>query len=216
MPLRCCKVAIKLVRDLSDESPHTVARVKQEAQAMARVSHPNVVHVYEAGEASGRVFIAMQFVDGSSLAEWQRGRDRDAPGEVLLRLRVYLQAAAGLVAAHACGLIHRDFKPDNVLVGRDGRVCVADFGLARLLAGLTSPAADIVDATPLADEARPSRDSGRRLTQAGAMLVYAPFIMLRPDLRVVLYNALLVAVTVASVYLHMRQAGDAAGDASDA
>lgn len=177
------KVALKLVRDLRDESPLAVARVKQEAQAMARVSHPNVVHVYEAGESGGRVFLAMEFVDGCSLADWQRSRDRAAPGEVPLRLRVYLKAAAGLVAAHACGLIHRDFKPDNVLVGKDGRVRVADFGLARLMAGLDAAPPLSVEA---ADEARlpetaraaratepdlaTTRDSGRRLTEAGAIL----------------------------------------------
>jgi serine/threonine protein kinase len=168
------KVALKLVRDLGDDAAHAIARVKQEAQALARVSHPNVVHVYEAGEASGRVFIAMEFVDGCSLADWQRSRERGGAAEVALRLRVFLQAAAGLVAAHGCGLIHRDFKPDNVLVGNDGRVRVADFGLARLLASLDVEASPRVvtldDAATDTGEGRPSPPSGRRLTQAGAIL----------------------------------------------
>ncbi len=168
------KVALKLVRDLGEDASHAIARVKQEAQALARVSHPNVVHVYEAGESSGRVFIVMEFVDGCSLAEWQRRRERDAPGEWALRVRVFLQAAAGLVAAHACGLIHRDFKPDNVLVGNDGRVRVADFGLARLLASLDAESAPTTVAREdrsTSERARSdSTPSGRRLTQAGAIL----------------------------------------------
>lgn len=167
------KVAIKLVRDLGSESPHTVARVKQEAQALARVSHPNVVQIYEAGEASGRVFIAMEYVEGRSLADWQRWHDRAAAGGVAVRLRLYLQAAAGLLAAHRCGLVHRDFKPDNVLVGTDGRVRVADFGLARLLAGLGDEDAPVrlsYEGAP-DDTVEPrTGDSGHRLTQAGAIL----------------------------------------------
>jgi hypothetical protein len=153
------KVALKLVRDVGASAPEVVARVKLEAMAMAKVSHPNVVHVYESGEAAGRVFIVMEIVDGASLAAWQRSRDLGAPGEVVARLGLYLQAAQGLLAAHRCGLVHRDFKPDNVLVGKDDRVRVADFGLARVLAGLgDAPAGAGAPA------------EGQRLTLAGTVL----------------------------------------------
>ena len=110
-------------------------RLLREAQAMARVSHPHVVQIYEVGVHEQEVFVAMELVDGETLAAWQRQGGRPAP-EIL---RLYLQAGRGLAAAHAVGLIHRDFKPDNVLLGADGRVRVGDFGLARALAPTPAP-----------------------------------------------------------------------------
>jgi predicted Ser/Thr protein kinase len=156
------KVAIKFVRDLAD-SPAAIARIKLEAQAMAKVSHPNVVQVYETGEIDGRVFIVMEFVDGATLGEWQERGDHAAAGEMKKRLGMYLQAAAGLLAAHAGGLIHRDFKPDNVLVGKDGRVRIADFGVARLLQTLE-------EHPPLSFPSGEGSESGARLTHAGAVM----------------------------------------------
>ncbi|MEO8704524.1 MAG: serine/threonine-protein kinase [Kofleriaceae bacterium] len=101
----------------------------REAQAMARLSHPNVIAVHDVGTLPGdRVFVAMELVDGMTLRSWLREEPRPWP-EVL---PVMLAAGTGLAAAHASGLVHRDFKPDNVLVGSDGRVRVMDFGLARL------------------------------------------------------------------------------------
>ncbi len=123
------KVAVKLLRQAGDARSDLRARILREAQAMARLSHPNVVQVYEVGEvatAAGQVFIAMEFIEGTTLSEWQRQRSWE---EVL---PVYLEAGQGLRAAHESGLVHRDFKPDNVLVGKDGRPRVADFGLARI------------------------------------------------------------------------------------
>ncbi len=119
------RVAIKL---LHAEASGEVLRAQllREARAMARLAHPNVVTVHEVGEAAGRVYVAMEFVEGSTLRHWS-SRPR-ALGEVL---EVFGQAGRGLEAAHAVGLVHRDFKPDNVLVGVDGRVRVLDFGLAR-------------------------------------------------------------------------------------
>ena len=113
-------VAIKVLR----EGGH--ARLLREAQAMAKLSHPNVVVVYDVGLVEDRVFVAMELVEGDTLRGWLAARPR-RPREIL---DAYLRAGRGLAAAHAAGLVHRDFKPDNVLVGRDGRVCVADFGLA--------------------------------------------------------------------------------------
>ena len=126
------RVAIKLLRITA--AAGAASRMLREAQAMARLSHPNVVQVYDTGELSGQVFLAMEFVQGQTLREWLGGpADAPQPAPKPWRevLAVYRQAGQGLAAAHAAGLVHRDFKPDNVLVGADGRVRVLDFGLAR-------------------------------------------------------------------------------------
>ncbi len=103
------------------------ARVWREARAMARLADPHVVTVHEVGVHDDRLFIAMELVHGSDVRRWLR-RGARTTHEILA---VYRQAGLGLAAAHAVGVVHRDFKPDNVLVGDDGRVRVADFGLAR-------------------------------------------------------------------------------------
>jgi serine/threonine protein kinase/tetratricopeptide (TPR) repeat protein len=106
----------------------------REAQTLAQVSHPNVVQIYEAGTYSGRLFIAMELIRGKTLSSWLKDVAQ-VPRPVRQReiLRRFIAAGRGLEAAHAAGLAHRDFKPDNVLVGDDGRVRVVDFGLARAL-----------------------------------------------------------------------------------
>ncbi|MDY7228239.1 serine/threonine-protein kinase [Hyalangium rubrum] len=104
-------------------------RMVREAQSMARLNHPHVVAVYDAGTLEdGSVFIAMEYVKGQTLRSWCQHTPPRPWREVV---KAYLDAGRGLVAAHAAGLIHRDFKPDNILVGEDGRVRVTDFGLAR-------------------------------------------------------------------------------------
>jgi predicted ATPase len=128
------KVAIKLLRShhgdarapLGVPSEMALKRLIREAQGLARVSHPNVVQVYQIGEQAGAVFIAMEYVRGSTLHAWSStSRSWRAIVEVLV------QCGRGLEAAHRAALIHRDFKPANVMVGSDGRVRVLDFGLAR-------------------------------------------------------------------------------------
>jgi hypothetical protein len=123
-------VAIKLVRPSLWRAATDASRglLRREAQAMARLDHPNVVAVHDVGTDDGRLFVAMQLVAGESLDEWRR-RDRRSWRQVLT---VCLGAAAGLAAAHRAGLVHRDVKPHNILVGDDGAVRVADFGLALL------------------------------------------------------------------------------------
>jgi serine/threonine-protein kinase len=114
------RVALKLIHG---DDP---VRLMREAQALARVSHPNVVQIYEVGAYADRVFVAMEYVEGPSLAEWLA-----EPRDIGAVLEVFVQAGRGLEAAHARGLVHRDFKPGNVIVGADGRARVLDFGLAR-------------------------------------------------------------------------------------
>ncbi|MEO8554745.1 MAG: protein kinase, partial [Kofleriaceae bacterium] len=117
-------VAIKLVAPSQRHGAWRV-HVRDEARAMAKLRHPNVVAVYDAGSIGDQLFIAMELVDGTSLARL-RGRERDVV------LRACLDAGRGLVAAHAAGIVHRDVKPDNILVGTDGRAMIGDFGLARI------------------------------------------------------------------------------------
>jgi tetratricopeptide (TPR) repeat protein/predicted Ser/Thr protein kinase len=148
------KVALKLVR----AEPERRARVRREAQAMARLSHPNVAQIYDVGEHEDSVFIAMEHVTGQTLGDWLRARRSD-----WRQVRdVFLQAGRGLVAAHAAGLVHRDFKPDNVLLDESGRVLVADFGLAR-------PIAEADDDEPL-PAADPAASLHSPLTHPGALL----------------------------------------------
>jgi eukaryotic-like serine/threonine-protein kinase len=128
------KVALKLLReDHRAASPRRQAYLLREAQAMARLAHPNVVSVFDAGTYAEQVFIAMEFVDGRTLRAWLEERPR------VLReiLSVFLDAGRGLAAAHDAGIVHRDFKPTNVMVGFDGRVRVTDFGLARQMEALS-------------------------------------------------------------------------------
>jgi tetratricopeptide (TPR) repeat protein len=117
------KVALKLVRADGDAARE---RVLAEAQAMAKLSDPNVVAVYDASEASGQLYIAMELVSGGDVRRWRAETPRSLDDIVA----VFVQAGRGLAAAHAQGLIHGDVKPENILVG-DGLVKVADFGLAR-------------------------------------------------------------------------------------
>ncbi len=133
------KVAIKVLRRArpGTEGRAMSARLLREAQAAARLSHRNVVTIYEVGTiGDGQVFVAMELVEGGTLSTWYDRRPswREA-------VRVYLQAARGLAAAHAAGLVHRDFKPDNALLGDDGEVKVSDFGLASVAGERATPTA---------------------------------------------------------------------------
>jgi eukaryotic-like serine/threonine-protein kinase len=124
------KVAVKLLRARIENGVTMTEgrqRTLREAQAIARLAHPNVVVVYDVGTFREQVFIAMEFVDGHTANYWSQAQPRTWQ-EVL---KVYIAAGRGLEAAHEKGLVHRDFKPENVMVARDGEVRVMDFGLAR-------------------------------------------------------------------------------------
>ncbi len=122
------RVALKVMHPKPGAPAQDIAtRMLREAQALAKLSHPNVVAVHDAGAVGDVVYLTMELIDGVSLTKWLRQEQRGVEAV----LAVFVAAGRGLAAAHAAGLIHRDFKPDNVLVGNDGRVCVVDFGIAR-------------------------------------------------------------------------------------
>jgi hypothetical protein len=126
------KVALKLLLgSRMGGDGRSQARLLREAKAIAKLSHANVVVVHDAGTYEDRVFVAMEFVDGRTIKDWLA----EAPRTRREILDVFIPAARGLAAAHAAGLVHRDFKPPNVMVGRDGAVRVMDFGLAREIGG---------------------------------------------------------------------------------
>jgi serine/threonine protein kinase/tetratricopeptide (TPR) repeat protein len=142
------KVAVKLLR-IKPGAGVSMAEGRQrtlrEAQAIARLSHPNVVVVYDVGTFKDQVFIAMEFVDGNTVTYWVQAETRTWQ-EVL---KVFIAAGRGLIAAHEKGLVHRDFKPDNVMVGRDGQARVMDFGLARQMSEKAERAPTVGEAAGL-------------------------------------------------------------------
>ncbi|MDI3288743.1 serine/threonine-protein kinase [Polyangium sp. 15x6] len=154
------KVALKILRpEILQRAPGAELRLMREAQAMARISHPNVLAIHDVGTIGEGLFFAMEYVDGTTLAGWL-SQGKRSWREIL---DLFEQAGRGLSAAHAAGLVHRDFKPENVLVASDGRVRVADFGLARALAAPPLPPEDI-------QETRGDGESLASLTRSGAVL----------------------------------------------
>ncbi len=121
-------VAVKVLASELASDPLFLERLEREARVMARLRHPNIVAVHDFRRAEGRAAIVMEFIDGGSLREKMRGHPNGLPVDEALRL--LRQIAAGLQEAHAAGIIHRDMKPENVLVDRSGKAMVTDFGLA--------------------------------------------------------------------------------------
>jgi tRNA A-37 threonylcarbamoyl transferase component Bud32/tetratricopeptide (TPR) repeat protein len=167
------RVALKVVRQAPGISiARMQARLEREALALAKIDHPNVVQVYDVGAHEGSTYVAMQYVPGKTLRHWQTESGR-TQAELL---DAYLQAARGLAAAHAGKLVHRDFKPDNVLVGDDGIVRVADFGIAAALAG--DEQLDTVDTAAEASQRASKHASEGTLdsrTATGTLLGTAPY-----------------------------------------
>lgn len=127
------RVAVKIIGLAQVPGSDHQERLLREAKAMARVQHPNVVTVHEAGILDSHVWIAMEYVKGTTLTAWSHAAHRSWRSV----LDIMLAAGEGIAAVHAAGLVHRDIKPDNIMVGEDGRVKVMDFGLVREDAGLT-------------------------------------------------------------------------------
>lgn len=146
------RVALKVMRDDCLHVSDTVARARlmREAASMAALCHPNVVSIYDVGECDGGHFVAMEYVDGPNLRAWMRANPAELPGTQAQFVHYMIDAARALHAAHRAGFVHRDFKPENVLVGRDGRARVADFGLVLACQGMsgTMPVADARETYP--------------------------------------------------------------------
>jgi tetratricopeptide (TPR) repeat protein len=138
------RIALKVVSAMGANAPERRSRLLREARAIARLSHPNVVAVHDAGTVADRVYIAMEFVDGETVEAWMRAKARNWR-EIM---DVFVAAGRGLAAAHNAGIVHRDFKPQNVMIGRDGSVRVMDFGLARLAEEPVEASEDRIDADP--------------------------------------------------------------------
>jgi serine/threonine protein kinase/tetratricopeptide (TPR) repeat protein len=170
------RIALKLLRGDEREGPNAddgQRRLLREAQAMAKLQHPNVVTVHDVGTHAGAVYIAMELVAGKTVGAWMR--EHDAPRSWPEVLRVFEMAGRGLAAAHAHGLVHRDFKPDNVMLGDDGIAKVMDFGLVRAeQRDVTEPMAAVqpgrvVEAAP-SGEADVAREAMQRVRERLASL----------------------------------------------
>jgi len=126
------KVALKLIKPGQGVKDTARARLLREAKAIARLQHPNVVAVHDVGVFEDQVFLAMEFVAGGTIKSWLSEKKPRTWREII---DVFVAAGRGLAAAHAAGLVHRDFKPDNVLLDKEGRPRVVDFGIARQAGG---------------------------------------------------------------------------------
>jgi serine/threonine-protein kinase len=128
------QVAVKVLRSSDAQDPLFVERFRREARAAARLSHPNIVAVFDSGSDADQPYLVMEYVPGESLAQLLHRQGRLAP---LRAVELAIQVCAALAAAHAQGLVHRDIKPANVLVGPDGQVKVTDFGIVKASAATT-------------------------------------------------------------------------------
>ena len=127
-------VALKILAREREKDPRFAERFTREAQALARLNHPNIVTVYDFGETDGLYYLLMEFVDGMSLRQLLQSR-KLAPEEALAIVPTICEA---LQYAHEQGIVHRDIKPENILVDKQGRVKIADFGIAKLLGAPTA------------------------------------------------------------------------------
>jgi serine/threonine protein kinase len=122
-------IAIKILPSETASDPERRQRFEQEARSASALNHPNILTIYDIGEAGGTIYIAMELVDGKTLRELVASSE-PLPTKKLLDIAV--QTADGLAKAHAAGIVHRDLKPENVMVSKDGYVKILDFGLAKL------------------------------------------------------------------------------------
>jgi serine/threonine-protein kinase len=161
------KVALKLLPSEVAKDQARLRRFVQEAKAAAALNHPNIAHIYEVGEADDTHFIAMEFIDGETLAKKIRRHD---PLSTLLK---YLsQAAEGLSKAHSAGIVHRDLKPDNIMITSDGYTKILDFGIAKLLwtsGSQTSPGESLTEGPTAPLQAQPLSTAGMVMGTVGYM-----------------------------------------------
>jgi serine/threonine protein kinase len=158
------QVALKLFRQLRSQTRRQLLeRVRREGRAMAVLAHPNVVTLYDAGEIQGRMFLCMEYIEGCSLDQWLSARRR--PWQETRDL--FLQVGGALAAAHALGLIHCDFNPTNVLVDKDGRAHLIDFGLVTSTDSLSRETLGSRSDSPAASATQPSDALLEQLIEVG-------------------------------------------------
>jgi tetratricopeptide (TPR) repeat protein/predicted Ser/Thr protein kinase len=160
------KVALKLLHAQAQDGLATSGgstRLLREAQALAKLSHPHVITIHDVGTHAGAVFIAMEFIDGQTLGDWASAAER--PWREVIAM--FVAAGRGIAAAHRAGIVHRDFKPENVMIGKDGRPRVLDFGLARA-ADLGNVAPERT--APMLDIPLTSSSLDTKLTVTGAVM----------------------------------------------
>lgn len=145
------QVAIKVLRDAWSDGAGE--QLRREAVALARLRHPAVVSVFEVGEHDGQVYLAMEYVEGETLRRWARTWREASPRDEDGLIDVFEQAARGLAAAHAADVVHRDVKPENIMIDTDGRARLMDFGLARRTTSAEATRGD-VEAAPGASDTR--------------------------------------------------------------
>ena len=155
------KIALKLLRPARKASGNKSreARMVREAKAIAKVSHPNVVAIYDVGVHDGHVFMAMEHLAGGTLTDWMAPGKKRTWREIV---NMFIEIGHGLAGAHTEGLIHRDFKPDNVLLDKNGKPKIVDFGLVRLSA-----------AGDLEDSGTALRDAGDEVSSATSIAAFA-------------------------------------------
>ncbi|MBK8260319.1 MAG: serine/threonine protein kinase [Nannocystis sp.] len=169
------RVAIKLLHSSGASSAHSRSRLLREAKALAQIAHPNVVTIHDVGTFGDQIYLAMEHVAGGDLFGWLT---TERPWQEVLA--VFIAAGEGLASAHRAGLVHRDFKPANVLIGGDGRPRVTDFGLVRVDGELPGEEGAQGSAGPPLDRALDAADASwsERLTQDGAVMGTLPFMSL--------------------------------------
>jgi len=159
------QIALKVLRDERYQRGDGGTRFLREAQSLARLKHPNVVTIYDVGFFGDQMFISLELIDGMPLSEWVSSRPRTWRET----LAMFVAAGRGLAAAHAAGLVHRDVKPDNILIGKDGVARIADFGLARL-AGEPRAEEPVAGAEPAPPRSSRDRFLAAALTRTGSVL----------------------------------------------
>jgi serine/threonine protein kinase len=175
-------VALKMLSADLGQEEELHQRFQREAEAIGRLSHPNIVTVYDVGEAAGQLYMAMELLEGNDLRSLIEKRANIALAD---RVRILLQICTGLAYAHSRGVVHRDIKPANILVGSDGRVKILDFGLARVSARSTITRRGVILGTPdyMAPEQAMGKGVDRRSDIFSAGAVFYEFLTLEKPFK---------------------------------